>query len=237
MSAPMGPTWTIGHLFFKWPALGLICVCAATGYGYIPKNPDDSNRLLTITFDDGWKSSQLAIDEMLERKIPSTSYIIPTVLGTAPHITEEQMLLNFDAGVEIGAHTMTHKDLTKLETLEALYEMGESRDHLQEMTKSPVFSFASPYGETNEITRKIYTRLFDTYVNAYSEYSGINHRATFDPYNINRLDVYADLYSPEKMCDWIANISEDEWEFFFSTKSTKKKSLDTHTTSTTSNKF
>lgn len=53
------------------------------------------------------------------------------------------------AGCELGAHTVTHPDLTVLRRADAEREMCESRFEIEQRTGLPVRSFAFPYGAVN----------------------------------------------------------------------------------------
>jgi peptidoglycan/xylan/chitin deacetylase (PgdA/CDA1 family) len=49
------------------------------------------------------------------------------------------------AGVEIGAHTVTHPDLSELGYEDCLREMADSRAELQQISGQPVSTFAYPF--------------------------------------------------------------------------------------------
>jgi len=62
-------------------------------------------------------------------------------------MTTEQVSLMCGAGMEIGAHTVTHPILSNLTSKEAENEIIESRKLLQNITSSEVSSFAYPNGK------------------------------------------------------------------------------------------
>lgn len=53
--------------------------------------------------------------------------------------------------VEIGAHTVTHSELSKLTLESQRREIAESRRHLETIIGQPVTSFSYPYGGSKEI--------------------------------------------------------------------------------------
>jgi len=57
------------------------------------------------------------------------------------------------AGVEIGAHTVTHRDLTALPPVEAREELAASRAALEAIVQAPVTSAAYPYGAADGAVR------------------------------------------------------------------------------------
>ena len=61
-------------------------------------------------------------------------------------MTAEQDKAFVDAGWEIGAHTLTHPDLTRLDDDAALHELRESRDLIERKLQTKVVSFAYPFG-------------------------------------------------------------------------------------------
>jgi peptidoglycan/xylan/chitin deacetylase (PgdA/CDA1 family) len=66
---------------------------------------------------------------------------------TALMMTEEQVARMPREGVEIGAHTMTHPILARLDARDARDEILRSRQRLEEITGAPVLSFAYPNGK------------------------------------------------------------------------------------------
>lgn len=52
-----------------------------------------------------------------------------------------------DEGCDIGAHTLNHPNLMKLNDAEASYEMAFGKERLSEMLKRPINTFAYPFGD------------------------------------------------------------------------------------------
>lgn len=115
---------------------------------------------VALTFDDGYaENCEFALPLLLKRRIPfayfvATDFVLhgkafPHDEGEylAPPNTPEQIRALADAGVEIGAHTRTHRDLGKVDCLDMLQEevLGSAED-LEEITDRPVRYFAFPYG-------------------------------------------------------------------------------------------
>lgn len=76
--------------------------------------------IVSINFDDGWKSAFTTGFPILEAaQMPATFYIISTYFGKPAYISVPDMLALQSAGEEIGDHTETHPNLTKLSRADA----------------------------------------------------------------------------------------------------------------------
>ena len=77
----------------------------------------------------------------------------PTVaadLPTALMMTREQVRALHAAGMEIGAHTLSHPILAKVDHAQAEHEIAESRIHLESIIGAPVRFFAYPNGRPGQ---------------------------------------------------------------------------------------
>ena len=105
--------------------------------------------------DDSARSS--AIDRLLAelkylepaerlRRVLDIAARVRADLPTDLMMTDAQLRELHAAGVEIGAHTMTHPILTRIDAAAAAREMRESKARLEEITGAPVRCFAYPNG-------------------------------------------------------------------------------------------
>jgi peptidoglycan/xylan/chitin deacetylase (PgdA/CDA1 family) len=112
--------------------------------------------LAALSFDDGMDDNHSVVLPMLrEYGIPATVYVATGLIGKpnpwiAPDagtrmMTEEELLDLHGAGIELGAHTVTHPDLSRLDAEACLREMADSRDALERLTGGPVETFAYPF--------------------------------------------------------------------------------------------
>lgn len=112
--------------------------------------------LVALTFDDGWADNHDALLPMLrDYGIPATIYVTTGLMGRpnpwlAPDsgvrmMTPEEVVACARDGVEIGAHTLTHPDLSLVGPEGCRREVLGSRTILRELTGTPVVSFAYPY--------------------------------------------------------------------------------------------
>lgn len=113
--------------------------------------------LAVITFDDGMRNNRAtALPILREYGIPATVYVTIGFIGReSPWIgaggdgammSEPELRELVAAGWELGAHTMTHPDLSTLDYDECLKEIGDGRVDLERITGSTVQTFAYPFG-------------------------------------------------------------------------------------------
>jgi peptidoglycan/xylan/chitin deacetylase (PgdA/CDA1 family) len=114
--------------------------------------------LAAITFDDGMRNNyNVALPILQEYEIPASVYVtIGFMDGFSPWIGaggdgammgRSELRELADAGWEIGAHTMTHPDMSALDYEACRREIEDSRDTLEEIVEgASVETFAYPFG-------------------------------------------------------------------------------------------
>jgi peptidoglycan/xylan/chitin deacetylase (PgdA/CDA1 family) len=113
--------------------------------------------LAAVTFDDGMRNNHTtALPILNEYGIPATVYVtIGYIGGTSPWIgpggdgaimDEPELRELAAAGWELGAHTMTHADLSTLGYEACLREIEDSRTELERIGGVKVETFAYPFG-------------------------------------------------------------------------------------------
>jgi peptidoglycan/xylan/chitin deacetylase (PgdA/CDA1 family) len=116
-------------------------------------------RAVVLTFDDGYRSVyDVAFPALARRGMTATVFLITGGNGATP---EDKRLPPFagrptlswtevremdQAGLEIGAHTLTHPDLTRLAATQISSEVLESKAQIEDRLGAPVSSFAYPFG-------------------------------------------------------------------------------------------
>ena len=109
--------------------------------------------LVSLSFDDGMRDNhELLLPLLAEYGITATVYVTTGMIGKPnPWLEGERMMTEDElrdlaaAGVELGAHTVTHPDLAELPYDECLREMRESREQLEAVASQPVETFAYPF--------------------------------------------------------------------------------------------
>jgi peptidoglycan/xylan/chitin deacetylase (PgdA/CDA1 family) len=130
-----------------------------------PKKP------VIITFDDGYLNNlSLALPILQEFQFKAVIFALGDmavrnnawdVIKGEPEdllMNADQLKILSDAGIEIGAHSLSHRDLTKLSEDEAYHEILQSKLNLEQLLQTDVVSFAYPYGyysdSVKELTKK-----------------------------------------------------------------------------------
>jgi peptidoglycan/xylan/chitin deacetylase (PgdA/CDA1 family) len=112
---------------------------------------------LALSFDDGMHDNHAeALPLLRELGVPATFYITTGLIGKpnpfmpaaagARMMNAGELRELHDAGMELGAHTITHPDLSELDPEACRAEIGGSRDALEAATGVRAVTFAYPYG-------------------------------------------------------------------------------------------
>lgn len=124
-----------------------------------------SEKNIILTFDDGYEDNFTTAFPLL-KKYNSTAVIF-LVTGQESNIwdseknepdakllSEEQIKMMYEYGIEFGAHTLNHSNLTKVNKNQLLKEIYNSKIHICKELQIPAISFAYPYGECNKMTKE-----------------------------------------------------------------------------------
>jgi peptidoglycan/xylan/chitin deacetylase (PgdA/CDA1 family) len=112
----------------------------------LPRKP------IAITFDDGYRDVLWNASPVLSRlRMPATEYVITDRISGADisFLTWPELRRLEHAGIAIGSHTVTHRDLTTLSSADALAELSDSRRVLERRLGHPVQWLAYPAGAEN----------------------------------------------------------------------------------------
>jgi peptidoglycan/xylan/chitin deacetylase (PgdA/CDA1 family) len=158
----------------------------------LPRKP------VLLTFDDGYADLATHALPLLRRYNFGAAVFVVTgrvggenqwdlVRGSQPHrlMNADQIRAWAASGIEFGAHSRTHPDLTSLSESEMDEEIRGSRDELAAITGLTVPSFAYPFGRVNGTVRERVRAVFDC---AFSCEEGVN-AATRDRYGLYRTMV------------------------------------------------
>jgi peptidoglycan/xylan/chitin deacetylase (PgdA/CDA1 family) len=117
-------------------------------------NPTIPN-LVALTFDDGFADNYLYAFPLLKKYQAKATIYLATDIPKIDKLQHSQILEMAESGlIEFGAHSVNHVNLTKLDDVQAIQEIEQSRDAVQSIVGS-CRSFAYPYGRFDERHEKM----------------------------------------------------------------------------------
>jgi peptidoglycan/xylan/chitin deacetylase (PgdA/CDA1 family) len=128
-------------------------------------------RSVVLTFDDGFQDFYLRAFEILRRhNFRATVFVITGLTGDHerrsfkgnPCLTWKEVEELHAAGIEIGSHTVTHRDLAYLHEHEMRQELSHSKEKIERALGSTVRSFSYPFAfpeADNSFKRRLTTML------------------------------------------------------------------------------
>ncbi len=111
-------------------------------------------RIVTTSWDDGDASDIRIADLLRSRGIAGTFYVPITGYSGKKRLSDCDLRTLCSEGLEIGAHTVSHKTLSRLMPKELHYEVGTCKQILEQTLGREVLMFCYPNGRyTAEATR------------------------------------------------------------------------------------
>lgn len=105
---------------------------------------------ICLTFDDGWESdATVALPALADRALRATFFVTTGHVGAPSFLTWPQVRALAEAGMEVGSHTCSHPDLTRLGPDDLRRELRASREELQGRLGRPVDGLSVPHGSYN----------------------------------------------------------------------------------------
>jgi peptidoglycan/xylan/chitin deacetylase (PgdA/CDA1 family) len=156
-------------------------------------------RSFVLTFDDGYESVYHEAFPILQHHDMSATVFVttgeskpggpdqrlPSCAGQ-PMMTWHQIREMHRSGLDIGAHTCTHPDLTRLPAEQIGTEISGSKAIIEDMLGAAVRSFAYPYGHYDQRSREVARHHFACACS--SPLALVTARS--DPYALERVDAY-----------------------------------------------
>ena len=129
---------------------------------------DKHGKVVGITFDDGYQNNLINAAPILKQyNFTATCYIVSESIGTSnvwdiekgitqrALMTENEISEWLSFGMDIGAHTKTHPDLTNISEKKAKKEIMGCKFELEKKFKVTVNDFCYPFGRLNELVCSI----------------------------------------------------------------------------------
>jgi len=124
----------------------------------IPLSKDSRERLVVITFDDGYQDFEIEAFPILEEfKFSATVFLPAGFISKERSNFKNKRCLSWDQvrelaklGVHFGSHTMTHPNLRDLQWEQVEREIISSKEIIEENLGKRVESFSYPYGFPDE---------------------------------------------------------------------------------------
>ena len=127
---------------------------------------------------------------LLDKMISSAGVAIPTDLAKQVILSAEDIKEMASKGIDFGAHTVTHPNLTRESEQEARHEIVRSKKHVEEFAGKECTLFAYPLGAFNGQVERIVAQ--SGYVAAVTSKPGWITAST-DPYQLGRIGVTDDF--------------------------------------------
>ncbi len=155
--------------------LGLRGISLAEAVRYRKREGAWPKNVVVMTFDDGYANvHEHALPALREFEFSATVFVVTGHVGLAndwapplerlglqPLMTWSQIDDLVKAGLEIGAHTVTHPDLRRLDEQAVKREIADSRQSLEDKLQHRISTFAYPFGWHTEYARRIVGEAFD----------------------------------------------------------------------------
>ena len=117
----------------------------------------ESERLVAITFDDGYRDNLTVALPILEKySLPITLFVVAGFVDRDGYLSEEELReMSRHPLVTIGAHGLWHHDFNRLTPDEARFELVESRRLLEGIIDQKVDLLAWPFGECDGVLERL----------------------------------------------------------------------------------
>jgi peptidoglycan/xylan/chitin deacetylase (PgdA/CDA1 family) len=211
-------TWKLYSATFTMPTNGVKAtvyhMLSANGYlvtddySFAEYTPTGFTRgLVTLTFDDGWEENiDTAIPLMDRYGVKSNQFYATTFIQNSD---EQDPIGTINAiknkGHEMGSHTITHPDLTKVSGAQLTRELRDSKSYLQTVLGVPINYFATPYGAYNA---PVMTEINKYYTVHRTVDAGYNSKDNFDQTRLKVQNVL-NTTSAAEVQQWVDKAYEE----------------------------
>jgi len=155
------------------------------GNGQLPEKP------IVITFDDDYKDNYTTAFPILKKySFSATVFVITSNVEHSENLSWSQLKDLTRNGWLVESHTVSHYDLTKLDSRKLAQELNDSKTSLEKHLGTKVDFFAYPSGQFNENVEKAVKNA--GYLMAFTTQRGWANRA-MNPLLIHRVYCFASM--------------------------------------------
>ena len=129
------------RVMMRWWMLATLLLAVAA-----PAASAGAPTVVSLTFDDGWADQQAALPYLNAHSMKGTFVVNSGLVGNSGIMSWDQLRSLQAAGHEIGGHTITHADLTQLDSASKRHEICDDRATLVAQGFD-ARSFAYPFGK------------------------------------------------------------------------------------------
>lgn len=117
--------------------------------------------VICFTFDDGWETDVgVALPELHRRGFGGTFFVTTRTIGTPRFLSWTQVRALASAGMEIGSHTCSHADLTRIGAGALERELSASRRELEDRLGQQVDAVSIPHDAYNRTVLETAGRVY-----------------------------------------------------------------------------
>jgi len=117
---------------------------------FIINNKVNKKMNILLTFDDGNDSDfKVVLPLLIKYKIKAIFFIVANRINKPGYLTKLQINSLVDAGMEIGSHSFSHPNMTKLSRHDVIFELKKSKIIIEDCISREINAFSFPYGKYN----------------------------------------------------------------------------------------
>jgi peptidoglycan/xylan/chitin deacetylase (PgdA/CDA1 family) len=170
--------------------------------GYLLANATLPAKPVVISLDDGYSDLYTAAYPLLRAyQFKAVAYVVTGFFGRPGNVTPAQVVEMNANGIEIGSHTVSHPDLTKLSAAELQRQLDDSKATLEAILGHPVLDFCYPSGAVDTTVVQA-----AGYQSATTTHAGSTVHSAADRYEWTRVRVSGG----EPLPDFAARLGDSE---------------------------